>query len=139
MLMINQDSVKINNANNEINNLKIREADKSNCMEEMKEIIDRNEREIQILSEQINSGNSDQEKILMKKSQLSKLINSLNSQLHDLSSPDPKIASEYRDDPRQIVENESFWNCEMLINPIPKLNEQLKTRTVPYSFPQNLH
>ena len=120
-LMINQDSVKINNAINEINNLKIREADKSNCMEEMKEIIDRNEREIQIISELINSGNSDQEKILVKKCQLSKLINSLNSQLHDLASPDPKIASQYQDDPRQLVGNESFWNCEMLINPIPKL------------------
>jgi len=99
-LMINQDSVKINNAINEINNLKIQEADKSNCMEEMKEIIDRNEREIQIISELINSGNSDQEKILVKKCQLSKLITSLNSQLHDLASPDPKIASQYQDDPR---------------------------------------
>ena len=116
-LLIKQESEKINIADAERINLKVQEADESKSMEELKVKIGINEREISILSERINSGNSNQEKLLMKKCQLSKLIDSLNSKLHDLTSPDPRIASQYQDDPRQRVGNWSFRNCETLTNP----------------------
>jgi len=99
-LLIKQESEKINIADAERINLKVQEADESKSMEELKVKIGINEREISILSERINLGNSNQEKLLMKKCQLSKLIDSLNSKLHDLTSPDPRIASQYQDDPR---------------------------------------
>jgi len=102
-LLIKQESESINNALAERNNLADQEVEKSKSIEELKETISRNEREISILSEKLNTENSEQEKLLMKKSQLSKNISNLNAKLHDLASPDPTIASKLGDDSRSSL------------------------------------